>query len=155
VIGSGASSRVTLGRTRIVLFGLLMCGALVTPQVSQALAQQRTTNDGVFTAEQAMRGQVLYDQICAKCHGPTLMGMEAAPPLVGTTFGATWNETPLGDLSERIRLSMPQDKPGSLGRQQTADLLAYILTVNKAPAGKTELPGTAEVLSAIKIVAPQ
>lgn len=155
MIAGASSAAVTRGRTRIALFGMFMLGALVAPPVSHALPQQRTTNDGVFTAEQAMRGQVLYDQICAKCHGPTLTGMEAAPPLVGTTFGATWNETPLGDLSERIRLSMPQDKPGSLGRQQTADLLAYILTVNKAPAGKTELPGTAEVLSTIKIVAPQ
>ena len=31
---------------------------------------------------------------------------------------------------------MPQDKPGSLGRQQAADVVAYILSFNKAPAGK-------------------
>jgi hypothetical protein len=50
---------------------------------------------------------------------------------------------------------MPQDKPGTLGRQQTADVVAYILSVNRAPAGKTELPGEAEVLKAITIAAAQ
>jgi hypothetical protein len=48
---------------------------------------------------------------------------------------------------------MPQDKPGSLGRQQAADLVAYMLSVNKAPAGQTELPGDADLLKAIAIAA--
>ena len=113
----------------------------------------RTTNDAVFTAEQAKRGEVLYQFICARCHGAALTGIEAAPPLAGATFTASWSGAPLGDLFERIRVSMPQDKPGSLSRQQSADVIAYILSFNKAPAGQTELPGDAEVLKAINIVA--
>jgi S-disulfanyl-L-cysteine oxidoreductase SoxD len=115
----------------------------------------RTTNDAVFTAEQAKRGEVLYQFICATCHGPALTGIEAAPPLAGTTFGASWTGAVVGDLFERIRVSMPQDKPGTLGRQQAADVVAYILSFNKAPAGRAELPGDAEVLKAITIVSPQ
>jgi mono/diheme cytochrome c family protein len=120
--------------------------------VSQA---SRTTNDAVFTTEQAKRGEVLYQFICATCHGASLTGIEAAPPLAGATFSSSWNGAQLSDLSERIRVSMPQDKPGSLGRQQTADLVAYILSVNKAPVGPTELPGDAEVLKGITIVPAQ
>jgi mono/diheme cytochrome c family protein len=120
--------------------------------VSQA---SRTTNDAVFTTEQAKRGEVLYQFICATCHGASLTGIEAAPPLAGATFSSSWNGAQLSDLSERIRVSMPQDKPGSLSRQQTADLVAYILSVNKAPVGPTELPGDAEVLKGITIVPAQ
>jgi hypothetical protein len=47
---------------------------------------------------------------------------------------------------------MPQDKPGSLSRQQTTDIVAYVLGFNKAPAGQTDLPSDAELLKAIKIV---
>jgi cytochrome c len=111
----------------------------------------RTTNDAVFSAEQAKRGEVLYQFICATCHGAALTGIEAAPPLAGATFTASWTGSPISDLFERIKVSMPQDKPGSLSRQQTADVVAYILSFNKAPAGRTELPGDAEVLKGISI----
>jgi quinoprotein glucose dehydrogenase len=116
-------------------------------------AQQapRTTNDAVFTAEQAKRGEVLYQSICATCHGAALTGIEAAPPLAGATFTGSWTGSPISDLFERIKVSMPQDKPGALSRQQTADVVAYILSFNKAPAGRTELPGDAEVLKALTI----
>ena len=122
------------------------------PDPTQAATQStRTTNDAVFTAEQAKRGEVLYQFICARCHGAALTGIEAAPPLAGAAFTASWSGAPISDLFERIRVSMPQDKPGSLGRQQTADVVAYILSFNKAPAGRTELSGDAEVLKATTI----
>ena len=61
----------------------------------------------------------------------------------------------VGDLFGRIRISMPQDKPGSLGRQQAAEVVAYILSFNKAPAGPTELPADADALKTITIKAAQ
>ena len=131
--------------------------AIVLATMAGLGAQQaaRTTNDAVFTAEQAKRGEVLYQFICARCHGAALTGIEAAPPLAGATFTASWSGAPLSDLFERIRVSMPQDKPGSLSRQQTADVVAYILSFNKAPTGQTELPGDAEVLKAVNIAPAQ
>jgi hypothetical protein len=59
----------------------------------------------------------------------------------------------LGDMVDRMRMSMPLDKPASLSRQQTADVLTYILSVNKFPAGKEELPRTAEILNQIQFKA--
>ena len=115
----------------------------------------RTTNDAVFTVEQARRGEILYQGVCAPCHGAALTGVEAAPPLAGATFSASWSGASVADLFERIRISMPQDKPGSLGRQPTADIVAYILSYNKAPVGHTELPGDPEALKAIKIAPSQ
>jgi hypothetical protein len=35
---------------------------------------------------------------------------------------------------------MPATAPGTLTRPQAADLLAYILSFNKFPAGKTDFP---------------
>jgi hypothetical protein len=48
---------------------------------------------------------------------------------------------------------MPQDEPGRLSRQQNADILAFILSVNKLPAGKMELDHQSERLDPIRFVA--
>ena len=106
--------------------------------------------DGVYTPEQANRGQELYGQFCASCHGPALGGGEMAPALIGGDFATDWIGLTLNDLFERIRVSMPQDQPGALSRQQNADVLAFMLSAAKYPAGKTELPKETEVLKTIK-----
>jgi hypothetical protein len=41
---------------------------------------------------------------------------------------------------------MPQDDPERLSPGQSADVLAYILSVNKFPNGKAELPQQSEML---------
>jgi len=121
--------------------------------IALAVAQDATRSvwDGVYTQEQAERGRPLYNQHCASCHADTLMGGEMSPPLVGGEFLSNWNGLTLGDLFERIRTSMPQNKPGTLSREVNADITAYILSVNKFPAGKTELAHSAEFLREIRI----
>jgi len=37
------------------------------------------------------------------------------------------------------RATMPQNNPASLSDQQYIDIIAYMLSVNEAPAGDTEL----------------
>jgi cytochrome c len=106
---------------------------------------------GVYTEEQAKRGAAGYSQQCGACHGPDLTGGESAPALAGDTFLSNWNGLTVGDLFERIRISMPQNAPGSLSRQENADILAFMLSVNKYPAGKTELGGATDPLKQIKI----
>ena len=116
-------------------------------------AQDITRNvwDGVYTADQAKRGQPLYNQNCSACHGDTLTGGEMAPPLVGGDFLANWNGLTAGDLFERIRTSMPANNPGKLSREVNADILAYILSVNQFPAGSAELDRRTEFLKQIRI----
>ena len=109
--------------------------------------------EGVYTQEQAQRGEGLYAQNCASCHGPDLAGGEMAPGLTGGEFSSNWNDLSIGDLFDRIRISMPQSAPGSLSRQQNADILSFMLFKASVPAGKTELPTQSEVLSTIKFVA--
>jgi len=108
--------------------------------------------DGVYTEEQAKRGAPMYSENCASCHGPELMGGEMAPPLASGDFLSGWDGLTVGDLFERMRISMPQNAPGTLSRQQNADILSYILFKGNYPAGQTELPTQTEVLSTIKFV---
>ena len=106
--------------------------------------------DGVYTEAQATRGKALYSQECASCHGGELTGGEMAPPLAGGEFMAGWDGLTIGDLFERVRISMPQNSPGSLSGQQNADILAFVFGSNKFPAGDTELPKEAGILKQIK-----
>jgi mono/diheme cytochrome c family protein len=113
-------------------------------------AESRSVWDGVYTEEQAKRGETVYHKECAPCHGDLLSGGESSPPLTGGAFQANWNGLTLGDLFDRIRKTMPQSAPGRLTRQQDADVLAFMLSVNKFPAGKTELYRQSEMLKEIR-----
>ena len=109
--------------------------------------------EGVYTEEQAKRGGPMYSEFCASCHGPELMGGEMAPPLATGDFLSGWDGLTLGDLFERMRISMPQNAPGSLSGQQNADILAFMLAANKYPTGASELSNQAMVLKTIKFEA--
>ena len=109
--------------------------------------------DGVYSEEQAGRGRTLYGKECASCHGSSLSGGETAPPLTGSAFMANWSGLSVGELFERIRLSMPEGRPGTLSRQQNADILAYMLSVNEFPAGKAELQKDTDRLKQIRFLA--
>ena len=109
--------------------------------------------DGVYTDEQAKRGETIAKEECVRCHGQGLSGGEEAPPLTGAGFVANWNGLTMGDLYERIRISMPTDAPGRLTRQENSDVLAYMLSLNKFPSGKTELDRQLDNLKQIKFEA--
>ena len=76
-----------------------------------------------------------------------------APALTGGDFAANWNDLSLGDLFERMRISMPQNNPGSLSRAENADVLSSMLAKGGYPTGAAELPGQTEVLNEIKFLA--
>ena len=57
---------------------------------------------------------------------------------------------PLDQMLDRVRSTMPMDKPMTLSRQQVADSLAFIFSINKIPAGKVELSRQAEMLGLIQ-----
>ena len=50
-----------------------------------AAQTRKTVWDGVFTAEQAARGQMIYATTCAACHGADLGGVNH-PALKGEAF---------------------------------------------------------------------
>src|SRR5438477_9991172 len=95
------------------------------PQQTTAPAA-RSVRDGVYTEEQAKRGERIYGDECSRCHGPALDGGESAP-LIGDAFAKSWGGSTLDEPFDRIKTSMPQDDPGRLTPAQTSDVLAYIL----------------------------
>ena len=120
---------------------------------SAASLQTPSLWDGAYTEAQARRGEPLYEQSCAECHGSDLNGVEMAPGLLGSAFLWNWNGLTLGDLFERVRISMPQGAPNSVSRSDKVDILAYMLEVNGFPAGKTELSGRASALRGVSFLA--
>jgi S-disulfanyl-L-cysteine oxidoreductase SoxD len=115
--------------------------------------EERTVWSGVYTEVQSKRGEAIYMEMCANCHGAELEGLDMSPPLAGATFSSNWNELTLGDLADRIRISMPADRPGTMTRAQVADVMAYMLSANKFPTGPTELPQVVPLLKQIRIIA--
>jgi cytochrome c553 len=114
-------------------------------------AAQRSVWDGIYTAEQAMRGRTEYMQACASCHAEDLRGKGTAPALVEESFAFQWEDMPVGELLERTRKLMPLDRPNSLSPQAYRDIVAFLLEANKFPAGREELAGDPEALRGVVI----
>ena len=114
------------------------------------MAQGKTVKEGVYTAAQAKRGDGLYQEQCASCHGADLSG-GGAPALAGADFVGFWDKMPLSDLVDKIQQSMPANSPGSLNRKQSADIVAFILQAGKFPTGAAELSDDAATLKTITI----
>jgi mono/diheme cytochrome c family protein len=131
--------------------GLAAIGAFYSLRAQSETS--RSVWDGVFTQDQANRGRALYGQECSGCHGDSLTGADEAPALAGGAFIANWDGLTVGDLFERIRISMPANSPGKLNREKIADILSYLLAFNRFPAGKTELERQTEVLKQIRLEA--
>jgi mono/diheme cytochrome c family protein len=135
--------RVTFSNSTARLATAIVAGttaALLLFARGAALAQPvKTVWDGVFTAEQATRGQSSYPKACGSCHGSGLEGDGFAPPLVGEPFTDRWQTGSVGDFLLIVKTTMPQDRPGSLSPDAYADIVAYVLKMNNYPAGSNEL----------------
>ena len=118
-------------------------------------AQEATIWDGVYTDEQATEGERVYQQECASCHLDDLMGDGIAPALVGSSFFFRWSELSVSDMYVAIRTTMPQGAPASLSPSGYAAISAYMLQMNKVPAGDTELPSETDDLEEILITEAQ
>ena len=153
-----ALNRIGFATIGVATIGTL-CVGMATRATRRVLRAQETAStsrsvwDGVYTEEQAKRGEELYRKECASCHGDTLVGGGGAAPLTGGAFLSNWNGLTVGDLFDRIRKTMPQGSLGKLSKQQDADILAYLLSFNKFPAGKTELQKQVEFLKEIRFEA--
>ena len=98
---------------------------------------------GVYTADQAKRGEESYMNICVGCH--------AAGTYEGKGFQETWaGGRPLSELYDQMAEKMPKDDPGSLEPKEYAQILAYILKKNGLPEGKAELPADSAALKKVR-----
>jgi mono/diheme cytochrome c family protein len=121
-------------RTVMICAGVFAGALWLNVQAQQA----QSVSDGVYSAAQAVRGQAIYKAQCAECHGNGLEGTVGSP-LTGDGFLSDWSARPLSVLVDKIQKTMPFSAPGSLSRQQSTDLTAYMLQVGKFKAGGAEL----------------
>jgi mono/diheme cytochrome c family protein len=118
-------------------------------------AQAKSASAGVYAAEQATKGEAIYKEQCAACHGDNLEGSGPMPPLAGNDFLANWKGKSLGDLFEKVQATMPATAPGTLTADQTVETLAFMLKAGKYPAGTAPIEGKMEALLPIAIDAPK
>ena len=122
--------------------------------VHRVSAEQGTTTwAGVYTEAQAKSGTEAYRKNCSECHLEDMAGDGFAPPLKGPEFMNNWNALTVGDLFERVRVSMPPSNPSSVNAKEKAEIVSYILKSAGFPAGTTELATQTEPLKAIKFEA--
>lgn len=107
--------------------------------------------DGVYSTDQANRGETVYSETCISCHGQDLGGNSNSPGLVGMGFMFLWEGRTLGEFFEKIRSEMPTDRPGQLTQQNYLDVVAYILHKNAFPSAEEELSANLDNLNEITI----
>lgn len=110
-----------------------------------------TIHDGVFTEEQALDGRAVYARECVSCHGNTLRGTNAGPPIVAHVLDDKYDQMPLSAYYSYMQTTMPQARPGSLSSQAYADILAFVLSVHGAEPGDTRLTADLDQLDRIII----
>src|SRR5450432_1016586 len=92
-------------------FGLLLIplalGVAVAAQESGRI--ETSIWSGVYTPDQAMRGQANFENNCSECHVSDLSG-RAGPALRGDTFMEHWRGKTVGSLFDKIRTTMPADR---------------------------------------------
>jgi mono/diheme cytochrome c family protein len=117
-----------------------------SPEPVAEVAAAATILDGVFTAEQAARGQQIAQANCFGCHSQN----EWSNPM----FLSVWSGRPVAGFVQNIQATMPYDSPGRLTRQEYTDIFSYMLRLNNAPPGQAELPSDDAGLNTIQMVRP-
>ena len=135
-----------------VIIGFWTVGLLHTARAEQA-APSSTTWSGVYTEGQAKAGLDAYTKHCSECHLADLAGDGFAPSLKGPEFLNPWNGLSVGELFDRIRVSMPPSDPNSVTAKEKVDIVAHLLKQNGFPAGEIELAEKVEALKTIKFEA--
>jgi mono/diheme cytochrome c family protein len=141
--------------TKTAVCSLVVAGFYVSAMVVVGAQAVKSVNEGVYSEAQAKRGDAIYKEQCAACHGDNLEGTGPMPPLAGADFLANWQGKPVSDVFEKTQTSMPATAPGSMSPEQTADVVAYMLSVGKYPTGAAELAAKVDDLKQITIDAPK
>jgi len=132
-----------MGRKKLLV--LLLAGSLPAlpifagtesapdPAPSSVLGEA-TVCEGVYSVEQALAGQKTFTAQCAQCHGANFKGGFGVASLVGPAFTTLWGDKTLLSLFDKMKSTMPLDRPGTLSDEIYVELLARILEANKFPA---------------------
>ena len=118
---------------------LLISSISLLPMV--VLSESLTTNDKIYSKEQAKTGEELYRTNCLTCHDKKYF----------RPVFKTWTGQSLGTFFLVMNASMPQGNPGSLHIEEYTDILAYMLSLSRYSAGESKLSSSTEFLNSITI----
>ena len=108
--------------------------------------EARLVSDGVYTLEQAKRGEAVFVSTCAACH--------STAEFSSSSFRAGIAGVRVFSFFEFVRTNMPWRDANTLLRQEYADVVAYIMSLNDFPVGEEELPLDVEELRSLTFPAP-
>jgi cytochrome c5 len=114
---------------------------LLSGSAAQGSGVQKTSNDGVYTKEQADGAKAQFDKTCAECHPFTVAGKKKAKdiPLGDEPFFQNWEGRALNEIVTTIVLTMPNDGSAAVSDEEAVNLVAYILQQNGFPTGSEPL----------------
>lgn len=118
--------------------------ALLAAGVAAAAEDPRSIVDRVYSVAQAERGEARFKVSCSSCHTPG--------SFAGGSFAERWNGQTMAEAFDFVSNAMPENDPGGLKKQEYADVLAFILSVNGYPVGNDELPPDPVELKKLAIV---
>lgn len=124
-----------MGFSRVSSVRVVSIGAALLAYLGLQTAFARDVA-GVFAAMQVQRGESAYNVKCAMCHGAALEGRDA-PALMGAALAQKFGTA--ARLHDYFSATMPPFAPGQMGEQAYLDITAYILSVNGARPGGSEL----------------
>jgi len=128
--------------------GAPLGGVHIDPRVGTKAAHE------LFSAAQAERGESLYLEQCASCHGKELTGSRAVPTLKGNAFLGGWRGRTLGELYAYLRTAMPPGASGQLDNQSYVDVTTYLLRENGFRSGSVSLTPESEDMEFIGVSMP-
>jgi S-disulfanyl-L-cysteine oxidoreductase SoxD len=129
----------------LLVIGSVLCfrggaAAIAAVPGAQSPGEGRVTIwSGVYSTDQASRGEQVYNQACAACHQLDLLGDAGIPALVGESFFERWVNSTVDDMLRTTRRTMPMEAPDSLGTKAYIEIISYLLAANGSPTGTAEL----------------
>ena len=125
-----------------IALALLVVSAPLAAQSASAPPPDRSAN-GVFSDSQAVRGETVYNSVCASCHTTSFHTDEQ--------FRFNWFGRTVFDLFKTLKTTMPEDNPGGLSDDDYSRVIAYILKLNGFHAGTDSLTSDTLAMKRIRI----
>ena len=119
------------------LAALILIAAFAHPAVSAPVPPP-------YTDDQARRGETLFYEQCAECHGDLLQG-HFGPGLANGTDNVQWST--VGYIWGYMTAHMPAGNAGGLKVSEYLDILAFLLKMHGHAPSKTPLTAQAAVAS--------
>jgi mono/diheme cytochrome c family protein len=126
----------------IIVFTSLLAGVSATAGAQKD--DPKSTVDRIYSVAQAERGEQRFKTSCSSCHTPSSFG--------GGSFADRWSGQSMAEVFDFVSNTMPENDPGGLTKQEYADVLAYILSINGYPVGTDELPADGDALKKFAVV---